>query len=88
MANETEYVEYLGEEPHGVAFLTSHAIPRTDPLWKRNDVANAKELVWERDPLGPGLGQPGSRMLLPVSKISPEQLAVLEKVPGYKRVKE
>jgi hypothetical protein len=84
----TEYIEYLGEQPYGTAFLSSHTIPKGDPLWKRNKVSLTKDLVWERDPLGPGIGQKGNRMLLPVEDIPVEALSFLEKTPGFKRVSE
>lgn len=81
-----EYIEYLGEEPHGTAFLTSYTIPKGDALWKRAGVKPTKDVVWERDPNGPGIGQKGSRMLLPVEDMPDGTAAVLEKVPGFKRV--
>jgi len=82
------FIEYLGEAPHGTAFLTAHTLPKTDALWKRHNVSNPKEVTWERDPTGPGIGQKGSRMLVPVADLDPAQVAVLEKTPGYKRVNE
>lgn len=92
MANETksadDFIEYLGEEPHGTAFLTSHTLPKGDPLWKRNNVDDAKAATWERDPMGPPVGQKGNRFLVRTSDLSPAQVAVLEKTPSYKRVSE
>lgn len=82
------YIEYLGEEPYGTAFLSSHTIPKGDGLWKRNKVEGAKSVTWERDPLGPGIGQKGNRMLVRVEDLDPAQVALLEKTPGYKRVSE
>lgn len=87
-ANTTDYIEYMGDEVHGTSFLTSHTLPAGDGLWKRNKVEGAKKLTWERDPMGPGIGQKGARMLLPVEDIDPAQVAVLEKTPGYRRVSE
>lgn len=87
-APKQEYIEYLGEEPHGVSFLSSHTIPKGDPVWKRSSVKATRDLVWERDPYGPGIGQKGSRMLLSTEGLEPEMLQALEKVPGYKRVSE
>lgn len=84
--NAQEYIEYTGEEPYGTAFLTSHTLPRGDGVWKRAGVKMTKDVVWERDPYGPGIGQKGNRMLVPVSDLSPEAVAALEKIPGYKRV--
>ncbi len=86
----TDYIEYLGDpdSPHGVAFLTSHTLPKGDGLWKRNKVEDAKSVTWERDPLGPSIGQKGARMLLPVSDLTPGMVSVLEKTPGYRRVSE
>lgn len=81
-----EYIEYLGEEPHGTAFLTSHSIPKGDPVWKRAGVSVSKDLTWERDPYGPPVGQKGSRMLLAVEDLPAGAAEALEKVPGYKRV--
>jgi hypothetical protein len=92
MANEEkptgDFIQYLGEEPHGVDFLTSHSIAKGDALWKRNGVEDAKAVTWERDPMGPGIGQRGNRFLVKVSDLSPAQVAVLEKTPGFKRVSE
>jgi len=45
-----------------------------------------KDIVWERDPFGPGIGQKGNRMLVRVDDIPAEALQILEKTPGYKRV--
>jgi hypothetical protein len=87
-APTTGYIEYLGEEPHGTAFLRSHSIPKNDPVWKRNRVEDAKAVAWERDPTGPGVGQKGNRMLVPIEDLTPAMVAVLEKLPGYKRVSE
>jgi hypothetical protein len=90
MAAEEEFIEYLGdpENPTGTAFLSSHTIPKGDGLWKRAKVSVSKDLTWERDPMGPGIGQKGNRMLLATSDVPPEALAVLEKTPGFKRVSE
>lgn len=84
----TDYIEYMGEEPYGVAFLTSHTLPRTDALWKRAGITVTKEVTWERDPMGPGIGQKGARMLVRVEDLPDGAAAVLEKTPGYKRVSE
>lgn len=81
-----EYIQYLGEQPHGTDFLTSHTLPRGDGLWKRAKITVTKDLTWERDPMGPGVGQRGNRMLLPVEDLPEGVAAVLEKTPGYKRV--
>ncbi len=83
-----DFIEYLGEQPHGTAFLTSHTLPRGEALWKRNGVEVKKDLTWERDPLGPPVGQKGNRMLLPVQDLPEGVAEVLEKTPGYKRVSE
>lgn len=83
-----DYIEYLGEEPHGTAFLTSFTIPRGDALWKRNKVTVTKDVTWERDPLGAGIGQKGNRMLVRVEDLPDGTAAVLEKTPGFKRVSE
>lgn len=88
MAEKADFIEYQGEAPHGVSFLTSHTIPKGDPLWKRNGVEDAKVVTWVRDPMGPGIGQPGARMLVRTSDLTPGMVAVLEKTPGYKRVSE
>jgi hypothetical protein len=86
------FIEYLGDlddpKSYGVTFLTSHTIPKADGLWKRNKVDDAKEVTWERDPQGPGIGQKGNRMLVPVEDLTPSMVAVLEKTRGYKRVSE
>ena len=87
-AQTRDYLEYVGEEPYGVDFLASHTIPRGDALWKRYGVKANKDVVWERDPLGPGHGKAGNRMLLAVEDIQPELVPVLEKLPGVKRVNE
>lgn len=87
-AATTDYIEYMGEEPYGTAFLSSHTILRTDDLWKRNKVEDAKDVVWTRDPSGPGIGQQGSRMLVRVEDLTPGMVRVLEKTSGYKRVSE
>jgi hypothetical protein len=81
-----EYLEYLGEEPYGTDFLGSHTITKGDALWKRYGVKPTKDVVWERDPLGPGHGKPGNRMLLAVEDIQPDVVPVLEKLPNVKRV--
>lgn len=91
-AKTTDYIEYLGDaqdpNSHGVTFLTSHTIPKGDGLWKRLNVESPKEIVWERDPLGPPVGQKGARMLARVEDMTPQQATALEKVPGYRRVSE
>jgi len=85
---KTDYIEYLGEAPYGTDFLGSHTIPKGDGLWKRNSVTVTKDVVWERDPMGPEVGQKGNRMLLPVADLPAEVVDVLAKTPGYKRVSE
>jgi hypothetical protein len=92
-ATEThEYIEYLGEtdSKHGVAFLQSHTIPKGDPVWERLRVDKpSKDLVWERDPLGPAMGFKGNRMLLSTDGMDRALVTALtEKVPGYKLVNE
>lgn len=92
--NTKDYVEYLGDpaDPgaHGVTFLTSHSLPRTDPLWKRNrlEATDVKAVTWERDPNGPLVGFKGARFLLPIEDFTPAQVEILEKTPGYRRVTE
>lgn len=82
-----DYIEYLGEPPYGTDFLTAHTLPKGDRLWKRLGVkAPTKDIVWERDPFGPGHGQKGNRFLVPVEDLTPEIAAGLEKVPGFKKV--
>lgn len=82
-----EFLEYTGEEPHGTSFLTSHTIPKGDPVWKRLGVKPTKDLVWERDPLGPGIGQKGNRMLLSTEGMDPELVAVIDdRFPNINRV--
>lgn len=83
-----DYIEYLGEEPHGVAFLTAHTLPKGDGLWKRNKVTVDQDIVWERDPMGPGIGQSGARMRLPVEDLPAGAAEILAKTPGYKLVSE
>lgn len=87
-SGKAEFIEYAGDPTHGTSFLQTHTIPKGDPVWKRNGVEMTKDLVWERDPYGPGVGQKGAKMRLAVSDVPPEALAVLEKTPGYKRVSE
>lgn len=87
-ATEVEYIEYLGEEPFGTAFLTSHTLPRGDGLWKRNKLDVRKDVTWERDPYGPAIGQPGNRMLVRVDDLPAGTAEVLEKLPTYRRVSE
>ena len=84
----TDYIEYLGEAPHGVAFLTSHTLPRGDGLWKRNKLQVTKDVTWERDPLAAEIGQKGNRMLVRVDDLPEGTAAILEKTPGYRRVSE
>ena len=86
--SDNDFIEYLGEEPHGTALLSSHSIPKGDPLWKRTGVEDAKAVTWERDPMGPAVGQKGNRFLVRTSDLSAAQVAVLEKTPGFKRVSE
>jgi hypothetical protein len=83
-----EFIEYAGDPEHGTAFLTSHTLLAKDPMWKRNGVEMTKNLVWERDPYGPPIGNKGAKMRLAVSDIPAEALSVLEKTPGFKRVTE
>lgn len=83
-----DYIQYMGEDPHGTAFLTSHTLPKGDALWKRNGVTVSKDVTWERDPMGPGIGQKGNKMLLAVEDLDPAVVRILEKTPGYKRVNE
>lgn len=82
------YLEYLGEEPHGTAFLTTHTLPKGDGLWKRNKLTANKDIVWERDPNGPAVGQKGNRFLVPIEDLPSGALEVLEKLPQYRRVSE
>jgi len=81
-----DYMEYLGEEPHGVAFLTSHTLPKGDGLWKQNKLTVTKDIVWEADPSGPAIGQKGRRMLVPLADLPDGVAKVLDKTPGFKRV--
>lgn len=85
-----DYIEYLGERgegQYGTDFLTSHTLPKGDGVWKRLRVTPpSKDLVWERDPFGPGHGQKGNRFLVPVEDLTPEIAAGLEKVPGFRKV--
>lgn len=85
-----DYIEYLGDPDNvtGTAFLTSHTLPKGDPLWKRARVTVNKDITWVRDPMGPGIGQKGNRMLLHVDDIPAGALPVLAKTPGFKRVTE
>lgn len=87
-ASAREFIEYTGEEPHGTAFLTSHTLTKGDALWKRNKLTVTKDVTWERDPLGPGIGQKGNRMLVDVEDLPDGVAEVLAKTPGYKRVSE
>lgn len=91
-AETHEYIEYLGdpENKHGTAFLGSHTITKGDPVWERLRVDKpSKDLVWERDPLGPAMGFKGNRMLLSTDGMDPALVTALtEKVPGYKLVNE
>lgn len=91
-AETHEYIEYLGDptNTHGTAFLHSHSIPKGDPVWERLRVDKpTKDLTWERDPLGPGMGFKGGRMLLSTDGMDPALVkALTEKVPGYKLVNE
>lgn len=82
-----DYIEYTGDGgEHGVQFLTSHTIPKGDALWKRNGVEMTKDVTWERDPMGPGIGQKGNHFLVPVENLPADAVAVLEKTAGFKRV--
>lgn len=85
-----EWIEYLGEpdSPHGTAFLSSHTIPKGDPVWKRLGVKPTKDLVWERDPLGPGHGFKGNRMLLSTEGLDQSLVEAVAKIPGFKVVNE
>lgn len=87
-----EFIEYVGDPNNaatvGTEFLTSHTIPKGDPLWKRAGVTVNKDITWERDPLGPAVGNKGNRFLVPVEDMPEGTAAVLEKTPGFKRVSE
>jgi hypothetical protein len=83
---QSEFIEYAGEEPFGTSFLTSHTLPKGDALWKRNNVEVSKDLVWERDPMGPAIGQKGSHLRLSTEGLPADVVKVLENTPGYKRV--
>lgn len=85
-SNKREFIEYLGEEPYGVTFLTSHTLPRGDGLWKRAGVTVNRDLTWERDPNLASIGHKGNRMLLPVEGLPDGAAEALEKLPQYKRV--
>lgn len=82
----TEFIEYLGEAPHGSTFLTSHAILQGDPLWKREKLDVGQDLVWERDPLGPAVGFPGNQLLLATDDLPAGVADVLLKLPQYRLV--
>lgn len=86
-----EYIEYLGEQdsPHGTSFLTSHTLPKGDPVWDRLKVAKpSKDLVWRRDEFGPGIGNKGNRMLLDTEDLDPAIVKAVAKIPGFKVVNE
>jgi hypothetical protein len=84
-----EYIEYMGEEPHGTAFLTAHTIPKSDPVWGRLRVSKpTKDLVWTRDEFGPPIGNKGNRMLLSTDGMTPELVTAVAKIPGFKVVNE
>lgn len=86
-----EYIEYLGDpdSPHGTAFLSSHTLPKNDTVWERLRVDKpSKDLVWNRDEFGPGIGRKGNRMLLSTEGLSPELVKAIAKVPGFKVVNE
>jgi hypothetical protein len=85
---KVEYIEYLGEEPYGTAFLHTHTLPRGDGLWKRAKITANKDVTWERDPYGPGIGQKGNRMLVRVEDLPTGAAEALEALPQYKRVSE
>lgn len=84
----TDFIEYLGSDQYGTAFLTWHTIPKGDPLWKRNRLQVSKDIVWARDPMGPEIGQKGNRMLVAVEDLPEGTAEILAKTPGYKRVSE
>lgn len=84
----TGFMEYMGEEPYGTAFLSTHTIPKGDALWKRAGVDSPKkDLVWERDLYGPAIGSKGNRFLLPLADLTEDQAKALERA-GFKRVAE
>jgi len=84
-----QYIEYLGDEVHGTAFLSSHTISKSDSVWNRIQVDKpTKDLVWMRDEFGPAIGNKGSRMLLSTEGLSPDLVAGMGKLPGYKVVNE
>lgn len=84
----SDFIEYLGEESFGTAFLHSHTIPRGDGLWKRNKLQVSRDVTWERDPMGPAIGHKGNRFLVSVEDLPEGTAQLLEKTPGYKRVSE
>lgn len=93
VAETREYIEYLGDPNNSVvgvetAFLSSHTIPKGDPLWKRAGLTVTRDVTWERDPMGPPVGQKGNRFLVAVEDLPDGTAAVLEKTPGFKRVSE
>jgi hypothetical protein len=88
--NNNEWIEYTGDpdSQHGTAFLHSHTIPKGDPVWKRLGVKPTKDLVWERDPLGPAIGSKGNRMLLSTEGLDRALVDAVAKIPGFKVVNE
>jgi hypothetical protein len=80
-----EFLEYTDQGPYGNAFISSHTIPKNDPVWERSGVeAPSKDLVFLRDETPHGFK--GAKLRLTTKDLSADQLKVLESLNGFKRV--
>ena len=74
----TEYIEFVGQQPYGTEFTTSHTVSRKDLKDAYDIDLGTKEVVWTK-------GRNG-RFLVKASDMSPEAVEVLENDPMFKRV--
>lgn len=76
-----EYIEFVGEKPHGTEFSGGHTITRKQ-LKDAWDVDTPNDLSWTKAEGGPNRG----RFLVPVSDMSPAAAEGLAKEPTFRRV--
>jgi hypothetical protein len=78
-SDKTEYIEFVGDAPHGTEFHASHSITSKHMKDYHDVDLGKKEVVWARGTNG--------RFLVPVADITPEAAEILVADPMFRRVK-
>jgi hypothetical protein len=79
--SEQEYIEFVGQEPHGTEFHSEHTVTRKQ-LRDAWGVETSKDLRWTKAAGGPNKG----RMLVPVSDMSEAAAQGFENDPMFRKV--